>query len=107
MVRIEDDLVTISLDTTGESLHKRGFKEGVAKAPMRETMAAMFLRQCGYDGTQTVLDPMCGSGTFVIEAAEIALGLQPGRSRTFAFEHLPSFDRGSEEHTSELQYLMR
>lgn len=92
MVRIEDDLVTISLDTTGASLHKRGFKEGVAKAPMRETMAAMFLRQCGYDGSQPVLDPMCGSGTFVIEAAEIALGLKPGRERSFAFEHLPGFD---------------
>ncbi len=92
MVRIEDDLVTISVDTTGESLHKRGFKEGVAKAPMRETMAAMFLRQCGYDGTQSVLDPMCGSGTFVIEAAEWALGLKPGRERTFAFEHLAGFD---------------
>ena len=92
MVRIEDDLVTISLDTTGQSLHKRGFKEAVNKAPMRETMAAMFLRQCGYDGTQPVLDPMCGSGTFPIEAAEIALGLHPGRERSFAFEHLPSFD---------------
>jgi putative N6-adenine-specific DNA methylase len=95
MVRIEDDLVTISLDTTGESLHKRGFKEGVAKAPMRETMAAMFLAQCGFDGSQTVLDPMCGSGTFVIEAAEIALGLKPGRERSFAFEHLPGFDRAA------------
>lgn len=92
MVRIEDDLVTISIDTTGESLHKRGFKEGVAKAPMRETMAAMFLRQCGYDGSQPVLDPMCGSGTFIIEAAEIALGLKPGRERSFAFEHLAGFD---------------
>jgi putative N6-adenine-specific DNA methylase len=92
MVRIEDDLVTVSIDTTGESLHKRGFKEGVAKAPMRETMAAMFLRQCGFDGSQTVLDPMCGSGTFVIEAAEIALGLKPGRERSFAFEHLVGFD---------------
>lgn len=92
MVRIEDDLVTISIDTTGEFLHKRGFKEGVAKAPMRETMAAMFLAQCGYSGTELVLDPMCGSGTFVIEAAEIALGLRPGRSRSFAFEHLPGFD---------------
>ena len=92
MVRIEDDLVTISIDTTGESLHKRGFKEGVAKAPMRETMAAMFLRQCGYNGDQPVLDPMCGSGTFVIEAAEIALGLNPGRERSFAFELLPGFD---------------
>ncbi len=90
--RIEDDLVTISLDTTGESLHKRGHKVAVAKAPMRETMAAMFLREMGFDGTQPVLDPMCGSGTFVIEAAEIAAGLAPGRSRSFAFENLSSFD---------------
>jgi len=92
MVRIEDDLVTISLDTTGESLHKRGHKEAVNRAPMRETMAAMFLRQMGFAGTEPVLDPMCGSGTFVIEAAEIAAGLKPGRSRSFAFEQLPGFD---------------
>jgi putative N6-adenine-specific DNA methylase len=91
-VRIEDDLVTISLDTTGESLHKRGHKEAVAKAPMRETMAAMFLREMGYEGSQPVLDPMCGSGTFVIEAAEMAAGLAPGRSRSFAFEMLANFD---------------
>lgn len=91
LVRIEDDLVTLSLDTTGESLHKRGFKEAVARAPMRETMAALFLRQCGFAGTEPVLDPMCGSGTFVIEAAEIAAGLKPGRERRFAFEHLASF----------------
>ena len=91
-VRIEDDLVTISLDTTGESLHKRGHKEAVAKAPIRETMAAMFLREMGFDGSQPVLDPMCGSGTFVIEAAEIAAGLAPGRSRSFGFQHLASFD---------------
>lgn len=91
-VRIEDDLVTISLDTTGESLHKRGHKEAVAKAPLRETMAAMFLRAMGFDGSQPVLDPMCGSGTFVIEAAEIAAGLAPGRSRSFGFQQLASFD---------------
>ena len=52
----------------------------------------MFLRQCGYDGTEPVLDPMCGSGTFVIEAAEIAAGLKPGRTRHFAFEQLAGFD---------------
>lgn len=92
MVRIEDDLVTVSVDTTGASLHKRGFKEAVNKAPMRETMAAMFLRQCGFTGTEPVLDPMCGSGTFPIEAAEIANGLLPGRNREFAFELLPGFD---------------
>jgi putative N6-adenine-specific DNA methylase len=92
LARIEDDLVTISLDTTGASLHKRGHKEAVARAPMRETMAAMFLRQCGYRGDEPVLDPMCGSGTFVIEAAEIATGLKPGRTRSFAFEQLKTFD---------------
>lgn len=92
LVRIEDDLVTLSLDTTGPSLHKRGFKEAVSKAPMRETMAAMFVRQMGFSGTEPVLDPMCGSGTFVIEAAEIAAGLAPGRERSFAFESLPGFD---------------
>jgi putative N6-adenine-specific DNA methylase len=92
MARIEDDLCTISLDTSGESLHKRGHKEAVNRAPMRETMAALLLRQCGFDGKEPVLDPMCGSGTFVIEAAEIAAGLQPGRSRHFAFEQLAGFD---------------
>lgn len=90
--RIEDDLCTISVDTSGELLHKRGHKEAVNKAPMRETMAALFLRQCGYDGTLPLVDPMCGSGTFVIEAAEIAAKLAPGRSRHFAFEHLATFD---------------
>jgi putative N6-adenine-specific DNA methylase len=92
MARIEHDLCTISLDTSGELLHRRGHKEAVNAAPMRETMAALFLRQCGFDGNEPVLDPMCGSGTLVIEAAEIAARLNPGRSRRFAFEHLATFD---------------
>ena len=91
-VRIHDNEVTISLDTSGEPLHRRGHKEAVGKAPLRENMAALFLRQMGFDGSQPVVDPMCGSGTFVIEAAEIATGLQPGRSRAFAFQDLASFD---------------
>ena len=95
MARIEDNLVTISIDTTGESLHKRGHKAAVGKAPMRETLASLFLRQCGYTGGETVVDPMCGSGTFPIEAAEIALGLQPGRTRDFAFQQLARFDAPS------------
>lgn len=90
--RIEDDLCTISLDTSGEPLHRRGFKQFVGKAPMRETLASLFLTSCRYDGTEPVLDPMCGSGTFVIEAAEIARGLAPGRDRAFAFEQLAGFD---------------
>ncbi|WP_181893306.1 THUMP domain-containing class I SAM-dependent RNA methyltransferase [Falsiruegeria mediterranea] len=90
--RIEEDTCTLSVDTSGELLHKRGHKVAVGKAPMRENMAALFLRQCAFDGSEPVLDPMCGSGTFVIEAAEIAKGLQPGRSRGFAFEQLTTFD---------------
>ena len=91
-LRIEDDLATFSLDTSGASLHKRGLKEQVNKAPMRETLAALLLRAAGFDGQGTVYDPMCGSGTFVIEAAEVAAGYQPGRARSFAFEELATFD---------------
>src|SRR6056297_1729606 len=90
--RIEANFCTFSLDTSGEPLHKRGHKQAVGKAPLRETLAALFLRECGFDGREPVLDPMCGSGTFVIEAAEIALGLAPGRDRRFAFEDLATFD---------------
>ena len=91
-VRIDDNLCSISVDTSGEALHKRDHKPAVGKAPMRENLAAVFLHQCGYDGSEPVVDPMCGSGTFVIEAAEIAMGLIPGRSRSFAFEQLANFD---------------
>ncbi|WP_137126767.1 class I SAM-dependent RNA methyltransferase [Roseomonas sp. HF4] len=92
MARLDHDLCTLSLDTSGEPLHRRGFKQEVNAAPLRETLAALFLRQCGFDGTEPVLDPMCGSGTFVIEAAEIAARLNPGRARHFAFEKLATFD---------------
>lgn len=92
LVRIEKDICTISLDTSGELLHRRGHKQEVNKAPMRETLAAAFLALSGYTGSETVIDPMCGSGTFAIEAAEISQGLTAGRSRRFAFEHLPDFD---------------
>ncbi|CUH87503.1 Ribosomal RNA large subunit methyltransferase L [Phaeobacter sp. CECT 5382] len=91
-LRIDDNNCLFSIDTSGEGLHKRGHKSAVGKAPMRENLAALFLRDCGFDGREAVVDPMCGSGTFIIEAAEIALGLMPGRSRAFAFEQLASFD---------------
>lgn len=91
-LRIEDNLCTLSLDSSGEPLHRRGHKQALNKAPLRESLAALFLRSCGYDGDMPVFDPMCGSGTFPIEAAEIAAGFLPGRSRTFAFQQLASFD---------------
>ena len=84
--RIEDDLVTLSVDTSGESLHKRGHKSFVGKAPLRETLAALFLRAMDFDPALPLVDPMCGSGTFVLEAAEIAAGLAPGRDRDFPLE---------------------
>ncbi|RMH46053.1 MAG: class I SAM-dependent RNA methyltransferase [Alphaproteobacteria bacterium] len=92
LVRIERNLCTLSIDTSGSPLHLRGHKHAVAKAPMRENLAAAFLRMCGYRGDEPLVDPMCGSGTFVIEAAEMAAGLAPGRSRRFAFEALVPHD---------------
>jgi len=84
--------VIFSIDTSGEGLHKRGHKQAMGKAPMRETMAALTLRACGYTGDEPVLDPMCGSGTFLIEAAEISRNFMAGRARSFAFEVLTSYD---------------
>ncbi|MCA0995861.1 THUMP domain-containing class I SAM-dependent RNA methyltransferase [Alloyangia pacifica] len=91
LARIENNLVSFSVDTSGQPLHRRGLKQAVSKAPMRETLASLFMRACGYDGVEPVLDPMCGSGTFPIEGAEIAAGLLPGRARAFDFERLAVF----------------
>lgn len=91
-VRIEKNLVKISIDSTGDGLHKRGYKSYTGKAPIRETLAAAFLRMCNFDPSEPLIDPMCGSGTFVIEAAEISVGMAPGRKRAFTFQKLKSFD---------------
>ena len=89
--RIDDNNVRLSVDTSGVGLHKRGYKQATGKAPLRETMAALALRGCGYDGTESVLDPMCGSGTFLIEAAQISRNIMAGCTRSFAFERLASY----------------
>lgn len=91
-VRIARNLVIISLETSGTPLHKRGHKQAMGKAPLRETIAAMTLRACGYSRKAPLVDPMCGSGTYVIEAAEMAANLMAGRDRSFAFEKLLSYD---------------
>lgn len=91
-VRIARNLVIISLETSGTALHKRGYKQAMGKAPLRETIAAMTLRACGYKRKEPLLDPMCGSGTYPIEAAEMAGNLMAGRERSFAFEKLVSYD---------------
>ena len=91
-VRIARNLVIVSIETSGTALHKRGYKQAMGKAPLRETIAAMTLRACGYKRTEALVDPMCGSGTYPIEAAEMAGNLMAGRERSFAFEHLKSYD---------------
>jgi len=90
-VRLSDNRVTLSIDSSGDLLHKRGIKPSTAKAPIRETLAAAALILSGYTGTEPLVDPMCGSGTFAIEAALIAQKIPPGRGRTFAFMEWPSF----------------
>ncbi|MEQ8765668.1 MAG: class I SAM-dependent RNA methyltransferase [Planctomycetota bacterium] len=86
-VRIEKDEVTISLDSSGDHLHRRGYRKRTAKAPLRENLAAAFLRLTGWPEPGVLLDPLCGSGTIPIEAALLASGSAPGAGRRFAFEH--------------------
>jgi putative N6-adenine-specific DNA methylase len=86
----------LSFDTSGKSLHKRGYRESGHPAPLKETLAAAILVMAGYDGTRPFLDPMCGSGTLAIEAAMIAVNKAPRIHRKkgeFHFEWLKSFDR--------------
>lgn len=94
-VHIAHTEVTLSLDSSGESLHKRGYKEYQTEASINEVLAAGILLMAGWQGQCDLLDPMCGSGTFLIEAALIARNIAPGIYRTsFAFEQWPDFDEG-------------
>ena len=90
-VRAVDDHLFLSLDSSGDLLFKRGLKQDVGRAPIRETLAAAILKLAGYDGSQPLLDPMCGSGTFSLEAAMIAGNIPPGFYRNFAFTQWPAF----------------
>jgi putative N6-adenine-specific DNA methylase len=84
--------VTFYLDTSGEPLWKRGWRGRTGEAPIRENLAAGIIALTGWQPGEPFLDPMCGSGTFLIEAAGIALGLAPGSQRAFSFEKLTGFD---------------
>lgn len=97
VVRLADDVVTVSLDSSGRILHKRGYRQAVAKAPLRETLAAGILIASGWDKTSPLLDPFCGSGTIPIEASMLALGIPPGLQRHFAFMNWPGFIPGEWE----------
>lgn len=93
-IHIAGNHCTLSLDSTGESLHKRGYRMVQNDAPISEAMAAGMLLMAGWNGETDFIDPMCGSGTIVIEAALIALNIPPGIFRdSFAFEKWNDFDK--------------
>lgn len=87
------DTVALYIDTSGEPLYKRGFKPAAVEAPLKENLAAGILLLTGWQPGEALVDPMCGSGTFLIEAVQIALDVAPGLGRHFAFEKFRHFDR--------------
>ncbi|ASP16528.1 class I SAM-dependent RNA methyltransferase [Neisseria sp. 23W00296] len=91
-VFLDDKTAQIFLDTSGEALFKRGYRQDTGEAPLRENLAAGLLLLAGYDGSQPFQDPFCGSGTLAIEAAWIALNRAPGLMRRFGFEKLAVHD---------------
>lgn len=92
-VHIADNRVTISLDSSGEPLSRRGYRTTQTEAPINEALAAGIIMKTGWRGDSDFIDPMCGSGTFLIEAALIAANINPGIYReSFAFEKWPDFD---------------
>ena len=90
-VFILKDQVTISLDTTGTPLHKRGYRKLVSEAPIRETLAAALLMLTPWHKDRILVDPFCGSGTFLIEAAMMGMNMAPGMNRSFESEHWSNF----------------
>jgi putative N6-adenine-specific DNA methylase len=91
---LETERFTLYLDTSGEPLFKRGARQLAGEAPLRENLAAGILKLSGWTPDMPLLDPMCGSGTFLLEALQIARGIAPGAHRNFGFEKLRNFDEG-------------
>ncbi len=92
IIRLIEDEFTISIDSSGAPLHHRGYRQALAKAPLRETLAAGILLASGWDRRSPFVDPFCGSGTIPIEAALLAANIPPGIIRRFAFMDWPGFD---------------
>ena len=92
VVRFDHDRCTISADSSGALLHRRGWRQAIAKAPLRETLAAAMLAACEWEGAVPLVDPFCGSGTIGIEAALRVRRMAPGLGRAFAMEHWPGAD---------------
>ena len=105
VVRLFQDQLTISADSSGALLHLRGYRQATAKAPLRETIAAAMLLASGWDGVQPLVDPLCGAGTIPIEGAliarRIAPGIATGEVRRYAFERWPGHDAAEWDRTVE------
>jgi putative N6-adenine-specific DNA methylase len=89
---LDERTLTLYLDTSGEPLYKRGWRTRTGEAPLKENLAAGIVTLTGWRGDEPFLDPMCGGGTILLEAAAIALGIAPGSRREFGFERLEGFD---------------
>ncbi len=91
-LHIRYESATLSFATSSSSLHRRGYKPAIGIAPLKENIAAGLLEISNWDESLTLVDPLCGSGTFLLEAASIARGISPGLNRTFLFENWPDFN---------------
>lgn len=92
LIVIDNDQCSVLLDTSGDALHKRGYRENQGKAPLKETLAAALIMQSFYRADRILIDPFCGSGTIAIEAALMAKNIAPNINRSFAFEAFKRFD---------------
>lgn len=92
LLRLYENNATVSFNTSGQNLHKRGYKQYSVNAPIRETLAASILRRVNFLNFDVVVDPFCGSGTLVLEASQMELNIAPGAARKFAFMDAPFFE---------------
>ncbi len=103
MVHLNKQQLSLSLDLAGEPLNRRGYRVEQTQAPLKETLAAAILRAAGYTGEEPLCDPMCGSGTLVLEAAMIAIRRPPGATHSFAVERWPAWEETAKKRLGELR----
>ena len=106
-VHLANNQAIFSVDGSHSSLHKRGYKPAVGIAPIKETLAAGLMRMTGWDGTINLVDPLCGSGTLLIEAVSMLLGIAAGIDRQFLFKNWPDFDNLSWDKELKMAQNMR
>ncbi|MCA9923273.1 MAG: class I SAM-dependent RNA methyltransferase, partial [Anaerolineales bacterium] len=104
-VALLKDVAVLTLDTSGEGLHKRGYRADAGEAPLKETLAAALVKLSYWRKDRLLIDPMCGSGTILIEAAQIGRNIAPGLNRTFAAEEWPAIDAQAWQHARQAARL--